>query len=239
MKIDITVLHEDERLLAVDKPVGFLSAPDRYDPNAPTVKALLEEEHGRLWPVHRLDRDTTGVLLFARTADAHRDLSLAFEHHEVLKIYHALIRGRPDWKETSCELPLLQDGDKLHRTIIDAGRGKHAKTNFALLETWRGYCLVEARPETGRTHQIRVHLSALGFPVVCDPLYGTTEPVLLSKVKRGWKGDEYDERPLLSRTALHAFAVEIPGFGPDGGVLRVEAPYPKDLRAVVNQLSKL
>ncbi|MCX7024760.1 MAG: pseudouridine synthase [Spirochaetes bacterium] len=240
MKLTIPVLYSDDLILAVDKPAGLLSAPDRYDPAAPTAKAQLEPEHGRLWPVHQLDRDTSGVLLFARTADAHRKLSVAFERREVTRIYRAIVRGRPEWMEVACELPLLVDGDKVHRTIIDAGHGKSARTVFALLESWRGYALVEARPETDRTHQVRVHFTALGFPIACDPLYGTVEPIFLSKVKRGWKGDAWVERPLMSRTALHAFAVELPRLSEgETEILRIEAPYPKDLRAVLTQFAKL
>lgn len=240
----IPVLYSDDALLVIDKPAGMLSIPDRYDPDAPVVAAALRAEWGKLLVVHRIDKDTSGVLVYARNAEAHRVLNLAFGTRAVKKRYRALVRGLPEWDETECELPLLADGDRLHRTIIDARRGKTARTVFEIVERFEargpfaGATLVEARPETGRTHQIRAHLAALGFPCLCDPLYGDGQPLLLSKLKRRWKGDEFEERPLLSRAALHALSMEFV-HPASGTTLRVEAPLPKDMRATIAQLGKL
>jgi RluA family pseudouridine synthase len=237
MASTITVLHRDPDLLVVDKPAGYLSVPDRYDPDLPVVGEELRKAEGELLVVHRLDKDSSGLLLFARNAEAHRKLSLAFETRVVLKTYRALVRGEPSWKEMSCDYPLRPDGDKLHRTIIDGGHGKPSVTAFTLLAKYGPYSLVEARPETGRTHQIRVHLAALGFPIVADPLYGDGKALYLSSFKRKWRGDERLERPLLARTALHAAVLELAHPG-SGEALRFEAPYPKDLRASIAQLEK-
>lgn len=242
MAFQFPILFKDESLLVVDKPSGWLSIPDRYDPDAPVLVRELEKSEGRLFVVHRLDKDTTGVLIFARTEEAHEALSEAFETRAVHKTYRAIVRGSPDWEEESCDLPLKVDGDRRHRTIVDAGRGKASRTVFKVLERYRGSgfsaALVEAHPETGRTHQIRVHIAAMGFPVLCDPLYGSPEPLLLSKVKGKWKGDPWGERPLISRTALHAASVEFkhPASGED---MRIEVVEPKDMRAAISQLSKL
>jgi len=215
----------------------MLSAPDRYDPDALVVSRELEMEYGRLWTVHRLDLDTSGVLIFARTEEAHRALSLLFEEQKVAKVYHAVVSGRPSWTDTSCELPLRPDGDRMHRTIVD-GTGKPSVTHFKVLGCYARMGLVEARPLSGRTHQIRVHLAALGYPVACDPLYGDGQPLFLSKIKRRWKGDEDRERPLMERTALHAVSIEL--MHPvTGTALKLEAAYPKDYKALVTQLRKL
>jgi len=98
--------------------------------------------------------------------------------------------------------------------------------------------IVEARPQTGRTHQVRIHLAAIGYPIACDPLYGDGKPVFLSKIKRRWKGDEQAERPIITRTALHAFCLVLT-HPVTGQPLRVEAPYPKDFKALVTQLKKM
>lgn len=237
MKTDIPVLYEDDDLLAADKSAGVLSAPDHWDPALPVAAAILSKGRGRLWAVHRIDKDTTGVLLLAKSEEAHRALSRSFEKGEVRKVYRALVKGVPEWEESSCDLPLSPDGDSLHRTIVDAHRGKPSRTVFQVLRKFRDFALVEARPETGRTHQIRVHLAALGFPVVCDPLYGDGKPLLLSAIKRRWRGDPFEERPLLSRTALHALSAEFP-HPASGTPLRVESPYPKDLKVALTQLEK-
>jgi RluA family pseudouridine synthase len=242
MATPFPVLYRDDDLLVIDKPSGWLCIPDRYDPDAPVVVRDLRETEGELFVVHRIDKDTSGVLIFARNEEAHRGLSEAFETHAVAKTYLAIARGSPSWDEESCDLPLKVDGDRRHRTIIDAARGKASLTRFKVLERYRGSgfsaALVEARPETGRTHQIRVHLTALGFPILCDPLYGSPEPLFLSKVKGKWKGDAWSERPLLTRTALHALSVEF--LHPrTGAAMKIEAPLPKDMRASVTQLGKL
>ncbi len=164
-------------------------------------------------------------------------LSMSFEAREVRKVYHAVVNGRPTWTDTTCELSLSPDGDRMHRTIID-GAGKPCITEFHVIGAHAKMAVLETRPLTGRTHQIRVHLAALGYPVACDPLYGDGKPVLLSKIKRRWKGDEKSERPLISRTALHAFSIEF-AHPLTGLAMRIEAPYPKDFRALVTQLEKL
>jgi RluA family pseudouridine synthase len=238
MSSDLRVLYSDDALLAVDKPAGILSIPDRYDPDLPVAQSMLQDEWGQLFVVHRLDKDTSGVLIYARTAEAHKNLSSSFESRAVEKVYRALVRGLPPWDEETCDLPLSPDGDKLHRTVVGARGGKASSTSFSVIARYKEYALVEARPATGRTHQIRAHLAALGFPCVADPLYGDGKPLLLSKLKRRWKGDPFGERPLVERSALHAVSASFP-HPLTGETLRIEAPLPKDLKAAIAQLEKL
>ncbi|PKL09750.1 MAG: RluA family pseudouridine synthase [Spirochaetae bacterium HGW-Spirochaetae-7] len=237
MSIEITVLFKDDWLLAVNKPSGIQSAPDRYAPDATAVSRELEMEHGRLWPLHAPDADTSGVLLFTRDEGTHRALSKALEAQGIKSVSHAVVSGRPVWTEIVCDLSLTPDGDRMHRTIID-GAGKPSVTEFLVLGTYSRMAIIEARSLTDRTHQVRVHLTALGYPVACDPLYGDGKPLFLSTIKRRWKGDEKLERPLISRTALHAFSIEFT-HPATGGAMTIEAPYPKDFRAIVTQLRKM
>ncbi|HOZ72741.1 MAG TPA: pseudouridine synthase [Spirochaetales bacterium] len=237
MNEEIPIVFMDESILVISKPAGILSFPDRYEPDARVAARELEMEYGRLWPVNRLDRDASGVQLLARDEAGWRLLCARLEDREVTTIYHAVVAGRPTWSDSSCDLSLTADGDRMHRTVID-GSGKPALTDFAVLGCHAKMAIVEARPLTGRAHQVRVHLAALGYPVACDPLYGDGKPVFLSKIKRRWKGDEDRERPLISRTALHAFSIAF-AHPLTGEAVRVEAPYPKDFGALVKQLRKL
>lgn len=234
----LAILYEDEGLLAVDKPSGMLSIPDRYDESAPVALAELEPRYGRLFVVHRIDKDTSGVLLYARNPEAHRSLSGQFATREVGKRYLALVRGRAEADAWECDAPLLADADRTHRTIVDLRWGKPAMSRMLVLERFRDYTWIEILPETGRTHQVRVHCAETGFPLVADPLYGDGEPILLSKLKRKWKGDAWEERPLLSRTALHADSIAFRNPS-DGRAMKLEAALPKDLAATLAQLRKL
>ncbi len=238
MKKAFSVLYHDDSILAVDKPSGWLSIPDRWDPDAPVIQHALSKEHGTLIPVHRIDKDTSGVLVFARTIQAHRALNHQFSTRAIEKIYFAIVHGEPTEDRWEVQLALRADGDREHRTIVDAAKGKSAVTIFEVVERFRGFALIKAIPETGRTHQIRVHLAASNMAIVADPLYGDGAPLLLSELKRTWKGDIYEERPLIARTALHAAQVGL--IHPvRGEKIVIEAPLPRDFKATLAQLRKM
>ena len=215
---NIPVLYTDDSLLVVNKPAGLPTLPDGYDKAAPYLGGELAAPYGRVWIVHRLDRGTSGVIVVARTAAAHRALNLQFDAHTVMKIYHALVIGVPEWDERTIDLPLRPDGDRRHRTVIDPQYGKAAITHTRVLERFAQHALIEARLETGRTHQIRAHLAAMGLPLLADTLYGKTT---------GGTG--------IDRTALHArsMAFEHPL---TGARLEFEAPYPADFEAALRHL---
>jgi tRNA pseudouridine32 synthase/23S rRNA pseudouridine746 synthase len=222
---DIQVLFCDDALLVINKPAGLSTLPDGYDPSLPHIKSLLEQQLGRLWIVHRLDKETSGVLLLARSAEAHRSLNTQFEQHQVSKVYHALAIGDPGWKGKTVNLPLRLNGDRRHRTVIDPQNGKPAVTYFRVLERFPGYCLLEAKPETGRTHQIRAHLSSLGLPMVGDRLYRR-------HVDRNHEGNEpspYLEQVIIAWPerciGLHARSIEI-GHPVTAESMKFSAPYP-------------
>ncbi len=224
------ILFEDESLLAVDKPAGRLVIPGRGKDER-SLREELQALHGPLWVVHRLDRGTSGVLLFARSAEAHRTLNLAFDRGEPKKRYLALVRGDPP-PERRIDLPLAPARrGRMRPARPDDARAKRAVTVVRLVERlpprpWaRGpLALVEALPETGRTHQIRVHLAAAGFPLALDPDYGEPGPLCGP-----------DGAPLLARTPLHAARLEIAHPG-GGRTLVIEAPWPADLAAAVAAL---
>jgi len=210
----LTVLHVDESLLIVSKPAGMPSVHDATQPDqdAPTA---LAGQYGELWVVHRLDKETSGVLVLARTAEAHAQMSAQFEAGQVEKVYHAVVRGEPRWDDRVVDAPLLPDGDRKHRTVIDQEDGKPSVTRLKVLRRFRGLALIEARPETGRTHQIRVHLAAIGHPVVGDATYGGARSAIV-----------------VDRPMLHARRLEFE-HPTTGEPMSFECDPPADMAAVV------
>lgn len=204
----IPVLWIDEAILAIAKPAGLRTLPDGYDPAIPYLKSLLEPLYGQLWIVHRLDKETSGVVVLARTSEAHRSLNTQFEQHNIQKVYHALVKGMPEWEEKTVDLPLRPNGDRRHRTVVDPRQGKPAVTRLRVLERFKDYALIEASPETGRTHQIRTHLAALSCPLAGDGLYGGEDPL-----------------PALEGFALHARSLSLT-HPLSGEPFSLEAPYP-------------
>ncbi len=237
--LDYTVLFEDEYIIAFNKRSGILTAADSYDPDVPRLDVLAEPQYGKLFAVHRIDKDTSGVIIYAKTQEAHREMCVLFEKRQIQKTYHALVYGRPLWNEHTCEAPLLIDGDARHRSVINRRHGKPSKTNFTLLGSCNAFSWIQASPVTGRTHQIRAHLLNEGFQIVCDPLYGGNQKsIKLSDIKRSYKGDIFEERPLLNRLALHAYKIEfVHPFTSEN--ICITAPYSKDMDSLRKQLAKI
>ncbi|MCR5187503.1 MAG: RluA family pseudouridine synthase [Treponema sp.] len=239
INFDYKLVYADDSLIVLNKRSGILIAADRYNPDAARLDLLAEKEFGRLYAVHRIDKDTSGLIIYARTPEAQRNISMQFENRQVSKTYHALVYGHPMWEDLHVDLKLQPDGDARHRTIVSKKFGKPSETDFHLIGTCGPYSWIECHPKTGRTHQIRVHLAANGLSIVCDPLYsGNQKPVRLSEIKKKWNGDEYEERPLLSRLALHAYKIEL--LHPvSGEQITFTADYPKDMEATRKQLAKI
>lgn len=236
MKLGEMIIAENDDWIALNKPSGLLSIPDREGKDI-SLKILLKEKYGNIFTVHRLDRDTSGLIVFAKNEAAHKLLSRQFEDRETKKIYLGLVKGSPAPAEGSINAPIAEHPAQ-NGTMIVHRKGKESLTDYKVLEDFGIYAWVQFRIHTGRTHQIRVHMKDLGHPVVCDPMYGDGKPVLLSSLKKKFKlsKNELEERPILGRLALHAFRLSFKDR--DGITTDLEAPLPKDLRATLQQLAK-
>lgn len=236
---DYSVIYSDDDFIVLNKRSGILIAADRYNPDAPRLDLMAEKEFGKLYAVHRIDKDTSGLIIYAKNLEAQKGISMQFEQRKVQKTYHALVYGHPLWEDLHVDLALEPDGDARHRTVVNKKFGKPSVTDFHLIGVCGPYSWIEAKPKTGRTHQIRVHLAANNLSIVCDPLYsGNQKPVRLSEVKRKWNGDEDEERPLLSRLALHAYKIQFEHPATHEQVT-FTAPYARDMEAVRKQFAKL
>lgn len=236
MRIDEHIIQETQDWIAINKPSGLLTIPDRVGKDI-SLKKILKEKFGDIFTVHRLDKDTSGLVVFAKNEEAHKHLSKQFEARETRKIYNGLVLGRPFQASGVVNEPIAEHPVKKGLMTVYR-KGKESITEFEVLESFRLFSWMQFRILTGRTHQIRVHMKHIGNPIVCDELYGDGKPVFISQIKHNYKlsKEELEERPLLARLALHAAQLTFQDLR--GGEVTLEAPLPKDLRALLNQLHK-
>ena len=230
------ILFENDSFIALNKPAGLLSIPDR-EGKEPSLKSWLREKYGNIFTVHRLDRETSGVIVFAKDEETHKFLSVAFEQRDVEKFYQGLVQGSLPETKGSIDLPIMEHPAKPGTMVVNK-HGKASLTDYEVIEDLGLYSLVQFNIHTGRTHQIRVHMQALGHPIACDELYGDARPIKLSSFKRNFKlsKNEEEERPIVSRLALHSQLLHFKDA--NGEYHTLEAPLPKDMRALIQQLKK-
>lgn len=214
------LIFQDRNLLVVAKPPGLLSIPDGYDPNLPHLRSVLEPSYGPLWMVHRLDRDTSGLVVLARNENCHRELNAQFRNRAIDKLYHALVSPAPIFTSKTINLPLRPNADREHRTRVDSLNGKPAQSTCKVLKRFELGALMEIKILTGITHQIRAHLRAEELVLFGERLYNAGLP----------------PQPVSApRAMLHARKISFPHPG-SGERVQFTANYPEDFRDLYTQL---
>jgi 23S rRNA pseudouridine1911/1915/1917 synthase len=236
--IPLVIPYEDEHLIVVDKPAGLVVHPAAGNLDGTLVNALLHHCRGQLSGiggvarpgiVHRIDKDTSGLLVVAKSDLAHEGLAKQFADHSIERVYHAVVAGHPRPAAGTISARVgRSDRDRKKMAVLndDSSRGKHAVTHFKLLKSLDDCALVECRLETGRTHQVRVHMASIGHPLLGDPVYGKTPASLRSLLKT----------LNFSRQALHAAVL---GFihPATGDQLRFSSDTPPDMKELIDQTS--
>jgi len=226
------ILYEDDDYVIINKPPGISSLEDRND--VVNILKLARKYNAHCQLCHRLDKETSGVLILSKNQSAYKYMAQQFESRSIEKEYHAVSDGLHDFKELHLDKPLsiLPKGT----TKVDLRTGKRSLTIFNSMKAFKRHTLINCKPKTGRMHQIRVHLAYLNAPITGDVNYGG-KPFYLSSIKRNYKISKFEtEQPLIHRMALHAYLVKLKLL--TGDYKEVIAPYPKDFRVLLNQLEK-
>src|ERR1019366_5358514 len=233
----VSIVFENEDFIAVNKSAGMLTIPDRHDETQLSLYKILSERYGKIFIVHRLDRDTSGLILFAKNETSHKYLSQLFEKRNIEKIYIGIVRGSLPDETGSINEPIAEHPFHKGEMAINK-KGKPSLTEYKVLEDYGIYSAVQFNIQSGRTHQIRVHMKFTGHPNACDTVYGDGKPILLSSFKKKYKlsREDEEERPLLNRLALHSYQLNFKDAHKNMHTL--EAPVPKDIKALLQQLKK-
>jgi 23S rRNA pseudouridine955/2504/2580 synthase/23S rRNA pseudouridine1911/1915/1917 synthase len=230
------VIFENEDFIAINKAPGMLSIPDRHDDTQLSLSRMLTIQFGKIYVVHRLDRDTSGIILFAKNEHSHKYLSAIFEKRTIQKIYTGIVKGSMPSSNGIIDEPIMEHPFRKGEMTIHK-KGKLSRTEYEVVNDFGIYSLVKFIIHTGRTHQIRVHAQHIGHPLVGDKIYGDGKPVLLSSFKKRFNlKEDAEEKPLLNRLALHAASLNFKN--ENGEEFSLEAPLPKDMYALVEQLKK-
>lgn len=228
MSTIIPILYQDDQILVINKPSGVLSIPDGYNKNLPHLKSILDPEFGRLFIVHRLDKETSGIMVLSKTGESHKILNTQFEERKVRKEYRAFIYSKQPFPEhIEIKDPLKVNGDRRHRTIISIRDGKPAATDFHLIQTYGAITEIAAFPHSGYTHQIRAHLHGMGCQILGDTLYSIHDNLF----------DQLEDSFCITRLFLHSFRIHF--LHPISNIpLQFEAVYPDDFNVLINKINK-
>lgn len=231
LKFSDLVLFEDDDFILVNKPPFLSSLEDRNDPS--NLLQLAREQNADIQVCHRLDKETSGIMVLAKHNDAYKHFADQLQNREVKKVYHAVLGGLHHFDNFEADEPLFTTSSK---SRVDLRQGKPSLTLVQTLEAFKKHTLVKCFPVTGRMHQIRAHLAHHEAPIIHDSSYGGSTPYL-SELKKDFKQKKWeDERPMIGRVALHSTHLAFRGI--KDKIIEMEAPYPKDFTVLLKLLRK-
>lgn len=234
-KQEYDILFEDDDMIIINKSSGLLSIPDRFNSDIKSAYNLLKDKYPSIYTVHRIDRETSGLLCFAKNAETHKAMNILFENNEVNKEYHAICYSIPEISEGVIDVPIAHSG-KLDGKMVPHPKGKESITKYKCIESWQKYSLIKLKPLTGRTHQIRVHMAYIRCPLIGEKVYHDYAPLTISTLKpRAHVSIDQEEKALITRVALHASHLE---FELNNKHYSFDAEMPKDMKATLHQMRK-
>ncbi len=237
-KKELNILQQDEQIIILDKPAGLLTLPDRYDTTLPNIYHMLVQKYTQIYPVHRLDKWTSGLLLFAKDKESHKVLNQDFAQRKVIKKYTAIVQGGRVPDHCTIDQPIRNKPGKVGIMEVHPD-GKPSITECKTIQHFGPFSLIELQIYSGRQHQIRVHLQFTGYPLMVDAIYSPSKAFYLSSIKKKYKNSKgRTERPLLARSSLHAHQLQFVHPITRKSIV-ARADLPKDMAATIYQLNKI
>ncbi len=233
LRLQDIICYEDEHIIAINKPPHIPSLHERHNTELPSIIQLVKDFNSEYALCHRLDKETSGILLIAKNKESHRHMSLQFEKRTIHKTYHALIHGSIDIPKLDVTLPLFTDSKRC--VLISKSKGKESKTTIRSIRQFKNFTLLECTPHTGRLHQIRIHCASQNLPLVGDVLYNG-KPAYLHEIKHKIKKISSEDKCIFDRVALHAFSIQFTLMNNEQ--ITLQAPYPKDFEVILKLLEK-